>query len=131
MRVLATSGASGVEGVSAVVPVTVEPEAMRRILEATVAAVFHLPVAELDAPTRRRAPVAFGRQVAMYIAHVGIGLSLTEVGRLFGRDRTTAAHACRLIEERRDDPDLDGRLAMIEAMIGAWRSGLAALERGT
>lgn len=130
MRVLATSGAS-VEGVSAAVPATVEPEAMRRFLEATVAAVFHLPVAELDAPTRRRAPVAFARQVAMYIAHVGVGLSLTEVGRLFGRDRTTAAHACRLIEERRDDPDLDGRLAMIEAMIGQWRSGLAALEQGS
>lgn len=129
MRVLATSGATVHEG-SAAVPVTVEPEAMRRILEATVAAVFHLPVAELDAPTRRRAPVAFARQVAMYIAHVGVGLSLTEVGRLFGRDRTTAAHACRLIEERRDDPDLDGRLAMIEAMIGAWRNGLAALEQG-
>jgi chromosomal replication initiation ATPase DnaA len=99
----------------------VEDETLRRFLEATVAAAFGLPVVELGRPTRRQAPVAFARQVAMYVAHVDLGLSLTHVGRLFRRDRTTAAHACRVVEDRRDDPAIDGRLATIEAAVALWR----------
>ena len=51
----------------------------------------------------------------MYLAHVVCGLSLTEVGALFARDRTTAAHACRVVEDRRDDAELDGRLDISSA----------------
>lgn len=50
----------------------------------------------------------------MYIAHVGCGLSLTQTGRLFDRDRTTVAHACGVIEDRRDDPMFDRVLDLLE-----------------
>ena len=50
----------------------------------------------------------------MYLAHVAFGLNFTEVGRAFGRDRTTAAHACRAIEDRRDEARLDTALADLE-----------------
>ncbi len=50
----------------------------------------------------------------MYLAHVGCGLSLTQTGRLFGRDRTTVAHACGVIEDRRDDPVFDRVLDLLE-----------------
>ncbi len=66
------------------------------------------------APSRDKAPIALTRQVAMYVAHVTLGLSLTQVGRKFGRDRTTAAHACRLIEDMRDDADFDFALEHLE-----------------
>ena len=91
-----------------------------RFLEATVAMAYRLPLAELRARTRSRAPAAFARQVTMYVAHVGLGLTLTEVGRQFDRDRTTAAHACRVIEERREDPGLDRKLCRIERAIADW-----------
>ena len=39
----------------------------------------------------------------MYLAHVTCGLSLTEVGEVFARDRTTVAHACGRVEDLRDD----------------------------
>jgi chromosomal replication initiation ATPase DnaA len=84
------------------------------VLETLVAATFAVPVNELRAGTRRRKPVAFARQSAMYLAHIVLGLSYAEVGRIFGRDRTTAAHACRVIEERRDDPLLDLVLSALE-----------------
>lgn len=103
--------------------------AARRMIEATVAAAFALPVDELAAPTRRRAEVAFARQIAMYVAHVGLGLSLTETGALFGRDRTTAAHACRVVEDRRDDGDLDRLLDAIEAVVLAWKVTLECCRR--
>ncbi|MDP2123671.1 MAG: helix-turn-helix domain-containing protein [Parvibaculum sp.] len=80
---------------------------------AVVARAWRLPLQDLKAPTRRRAPVALARQVAMYLTHVIFGVSLSEVGRLFGRDRTTAAHACRTIEDRRDDPDFDRLLDVL------------------
>jgi hypothetical protein len=45
-----------------------------------------------------------------------LGLSYSAVGRLFERDRTTAAHACRLVEERRDDPAIDRLLYLLEGI---------------
>jgi chromosomal replication initiation ATPase DnaA len=72
-----------------------------------VARVWNVPVSELRSPTRRSASVAQARQVAMYLTHVIYGVSLASVGHHFGRDRTTAAHACRQIEDRRDDAGFD------------------------
>ncbi len=89
-------------------------------LEAVVARAFHLPPADLHAPTRR-ADVALARQVAIYVAHVGLAETLTAAGRRFGRDRSTAAHACRRVEDRRDDPHFDGLVAGIEAAVAASR----------
>src|SRR5665811_1410920 len=67
---------------------------------------------------------AFARQVAMYLAHVVCGLSLTEVGALFARDRTTVAHACEVVEDRRDDPQLDGRLDQLERAVASLMDAL-------
>lgn len=72
-----------------------------------VARAWNVPDSELRSPTRRSAPVAQARQVAMYLTHVVYGVSLASVGHHFGRDRTTAAHACRRIEDRRDDASFD------------------------
>jgi hypothetical protein len=33
---------------------------------------------------------------------------------LFGRDRTTVAHACLIVEDRRDDPVFDRILELLE-----------------
>jgi hypothetical protein len=65
----------------------------------------------VPAPARA---AAFARQIAMYLAHVGFGLSMAEVGRAFGRDRTTVVHACHLIEDRRDDVSFDQMLDHLE-----------------
>ena len=83
-------------------------------LEATVAAAFTISRRALRARTRRSARTALARQTAMYLAHVVFGLSLTEVGQAFDRDRTTAAHACRTMEALRDDPHLDRLLMRLE-----------------
>jgi chromosomal replication initiation ATPase DnaA len=97
--------------------VSVGSSRLRQAIDPAVAAVFEVDVHDLRAPTRGSTRTAFARQVAMYLAHVVCGLSLTEVGLLFARDRTTAAHACRVIEDRRDDPDLDGRLEHLERAV--------------
>jgi len=94
------------------------------------AAAFSVPVAELTAESRRASDVAFARQSAMYLAHVAFGLSYSDIGRAFGRDRTTAAHACRLVEDRRDDPVIDAALDILEAACASARGSLPAQAMG-
>ena len=50
----------------------------------------------------------------MYLAHVGFGMSLARVASAFGRDRSTVAHACRQVEDKRDDPAFDAWMETLE-----------------
>jgi Bacterial dnaA protein helix-turn-helix len=85
----------------------------------TVSSAFLVPPKELGATTRRNAQTAHARQVAMYLAHVGFGLSYVEAGLMFGRDRTTVAHACRRVEYRREDARFDASLDCLEHTLRA------------
>ena len=98
-----------------------ERSGFRLVIEHVVTCVFGVPVQDLQAANRGRANVALARQTAMYLANVGCSLSLTEVGTLFERDRTTVAHACALIEDRRDNPDFDRALELLERAVRALR----------
>ncbi len=86
----------------------------RMVIELAVTQVFGVKHQALGSESRGLAPIAEARQVAMYLAHVACGLSLTDVGRLFGRDRTTVAHACAVVEDKRDDEDFDRALDLLE-----------------
>jgi chromosomal replication initiation ATPase DnaA len=95
---------------------TVDRSQLRVALEDTVAHVFEIDRSRLSQPTRGAATVAQARQVAMYLAHIGYGMTLTEVGQLFERDRTTVAHACHVIEDRRECPRFDRALDILESV---------------
>ena len=97
--------------------------------ERAVALVFGVSLEAMRARTRRSADIAFARQVAMYLAHTVFGVSQGQVAERLGRDRTTVKHACRLIEDRRDDPAFDARLTALEAMLEEARGGLHAFAR--
>ena len=90
------------------------PAASRSVIEGAVAQVFGVGQSEIALSTRGRAPAAEARQVAMYLAHVALGITMRDVGSLFSRDRTTVAHACGVIEDRRDDPVFDRALELLE-----------------
>ncbi len=87
---------------------------MRLAIELAVTRVFGVDLQALGQISRGVARIALARQVAMYIAHVGCGLTMKEAGELFGRDRTTVAHACLIVENRRDDPMFDRALDLLE-----------------
>lgn len=91
----------------------------RLIIEHAVTLVFGVASGNFHDPRRGKAQVALARQTAMYLAHVGFSLTLTEVGVLFDRDRTTVAHACALIEDRRDNRDFDRALELLERAVKA------------
>lgn len=91
------------------------------------AALFNIPSKALRSSGKTRSDVSRVRQIAMYVSHVGLGLTMKEVGRGFGRDRTTVIHACHLIEDMRDDSDFDRVVAMTERVAAAaFRSRLEA-----
>ncbi len=87
------------------------------LTQAVSALAFCVSRNDLMAKTRRTARIAFARQAAMYLTHIAYGLSLSRVGRIFGRDRSTASHACHRMEDLRDDPVLDARFEDLEAYL--------------
>jgi hypothetical protein len=91
-----------------------------------VARDFGLEMTALFAPTRDAPRIAFARQVAMYLAHIGFALSFGTISRAFDRDRTTVSHACHVIEDGRDDIWLDCRLEALELFC---RSGWGAFQQ--
>jgi chromosomal replication initiation ATPase DnaA len=59
--------------------------------------------------------VMFTRQVALYLAAAGFGMSYGRAAAAFGCDPSTVAHACRVIEAKRDEPAFDRWLDTLEA----------------
>ena len=86
---------------------------------ALVARQKNVPIRLLTHKSRSRLPAARARQLAMYLAHVVLGRSLTEIGLAFGRDRTTVSYACALIEDMRDDQRFDDEVTALEQQIEA------------
>ncbi len=81
----------------------------RYAVEAALAAVLGYPEGGAQCRSTRC------KQIAMYLLHVGRGVSMERVGEAFGRDRSTVGHACRVIEDGRDEPRLDRLLDCLEA----------------
>lgn len=84
-----------------------------------MAALFDVSGGELRRPGRATTGISRVRQIGMYVTHVALGLTMAEVGRGFGRDRTTVQHACHLIEDMRDDQEFDGIVATAERITTA------------
>lgn len=74
---------------------------------------------ELTAKTRGKARICIARQCAMYLMHVAFSCTYCEVADFFGRDRTTVSHACRLIEDMRDDPSFERKISRMETFASA------------
>jgi chromosomal replication initiation ATPase DnaA len=69
---------------------------------------------EIASPARHCADAARARQIAMYLAHTGFAWPLARVAAAFGRDRSTASYACKRVEDLRENPRFDSKLAWLE-----------------
>ncbi len=83
-----------------------------------VAAARGVSLDDLMQRDRGIAEIATARQIGMYLMHTLFGRHYAEVGRFFGRDRTTVSHACAQIEEMRERAGFDAEIARIEADLG-------------
>ncbi|MEZ5810858.1 MAG: helix-turn-helix domain-containing protein [Rhizobiaceae bacterium] len=82
-------------------------------------AMFNVSGRDLRRPGRSTLEVSRVRQIAMYVSHVVLRLSMTDIGTGFGRDRTTVIHACHVVEDLRDDEDFDAIVVAFERVAGA------------
>jgi chromosomal replication initiation ATPase DnaA len=110
------SAAAQVEEQPAASPLSLERE-QAWLVQAAVAHITGVALKDLCATTRRPPKVAFARQIAMYLSHIVFEMNQRQVARAFGRDRSTAAHAIRHIEELREDPEVDRMLGLLEALL--------------
>lgn len=69
---------------------------------------------------RGRHTPLFARQVAMYLAHIN-GVSLETVGSLWGRTASTVHFALAVVENARDDADLDALLDLLNTAVTVHR----------
>ena len=64
----------------------------------TVTEYYGLTLNDLTGPTRRR-EITVPRQIAMYLTREMTGMSLPQIGNVFGgRDHTTVMHSCKTVE---------------------------------
>lgn len=76
-------------------------------------------------PSRGSRNLSNARQVFQYLTHVGFGQSYSEIADFSNRDRTSVAHGCHQVEDRRDDSRFDralyfAELAITEAFDANW-----------
>ncbi len=72
---------------------------------------------EVAGPDRGSLQVTRTRQTIMYLLHTKLSLQFQEIANVFGRDRKTVSHGCRVVEWSRDDPMHDCALSELEEMI--------------
>lgn len=87
-----------------------------RVAAALAAQTSGIARAVLVAGTRRPRAVTRARALAIYLAHVGLGVPLATVARSFGRHRASAARACRMVEEQREVAGVDRHVEALERL---------------
>ena len=95
----------------------------------TVAMALCVPFDQLVAANRCKADIALARQIAMYLVHTQFSIAMSEVGLAFRRDRTTVSHACRLVEDKRDDDVFDLMIGQLEGLLGEAVNAIEARSR--
>lgn len=88
----------------------------RRLAE-LVAEARGVALGQLLQRERGIAGIAVARQIGMYLMHTLFGRQYADVGRFFGRDRTTVSYACAQVEEMRENAEFDAELSRIEAAL--------------
>ena len=64
----------------------------------TVCDYYGLTMDDMTGPTRKR-EITVPRQIAMYLTREMTGMSLPQIGNVFGgRDHTTVLHSCKTVE---------------------------------
>ena len=88
-----------------------------RVTSEIVAHSFDLDPRKLVSRKRGSSAVSRARQVTAYLLHTTLSMPLIDIARELQKDRTTIGHACRMVEDLRDDPDFDDRISGLESTL--------------
>lgn len=88
--------------------------ARAHLIVSSVSLEFSVPEKSILSDQKGTSEVSYSRQIAMYLMHCIFGITKSRIGEVFGRHFSTVSHACKVIEEQRDDPVLDDKLINLE-----------------
>ena len=77
---------------------------------------------DLLSSSRGQSDICLARQMAMYLIHTVFSVPYHRVAIFLKRDRTTISHACRLVEDLRDNEEFDKRLETMENLLVSARA---------
>lgn len=81
------------------------------------ASAFELTSERLLRVDRGNARATRARQISIYLMHTVLSFPLIKIARIYKKDRTTIGHACRVIEDLRDNPAFDDRILELEETV--------------
>ena len=90
---------------------------LAKFINQMVAANNRLSAGDLLKFERGKSGIIRARQIAVYLMHTTLSFTYTQIANVYGKDRTTISHACRLIEDLRDESDFDYKMVEYEATI--------------
>ncbi len=90
---------------------------MVRLINQMLASGAKVSANKLLGPVRGDAKSSRARQVAIYLMHTSLSLSYGDISRIYGRDRTTIAYSCKVVEDLRDEPLFDGWITGLEQAV--------------
>ncbi|MEO0327267.1 MAG: helix-turn-helix domain-containing protein [Pseudomonadota bacterium] len=91
-----------------------EHQHLFEITNRLVALTLNVNVHDLVQCYRGNQATSRARQVSCYLMHTILSMSLVEIAKAYRKDRTTIGHACRLVEDLRDNPKFDQTLVELE-----------------
>ncbi|HVZ68778.1 MAG TPA: helix-turn-helix domain-containing protein [Rhizomicrobium sp.] len=74
----------------------------------------------------RKGEAEKARQLAAYLARVVFDVGLRELAIAMGRSPGTVCHACRRVEQRREEPQFDFAVEYLEHQLRSAATGAAA-----
>lgn len=84
-----------------------------------VALEFGIPTTAIRSRTKGSSQASLARQICMYLLNVVFEVNVSRVARAYQRDRSTASHACHVVEDLRDDPVLNQKISKLEAFLSS------------
>ena len=88
------------------------------LIMGTVSDYYGLTLEDMTGPTRKR-EITVPRQIAMYLTREMTGMSLPQIGNVFGgRDHTTVLHSCKTVEANMSaSPDVKAVVEDIKTLV--------------
>jgi len=88
--------------------------ARANLIASVVALEFSLPQAGIIGAGKGTSDRSYARHIAMYMMYCVFGTTKSRIAEVFGRHVSTVSHACKAVEDQRDDPVFDRKLIDLE-----------------
>lgn len=92
-------------------------DAIRARVLSLVASIYDVPVGELVHVTRGSNKAVAARQVAMYLSHIVLAMTITDLAKAFHRRPSSTLHAVRRVEAMRENAKVDLTLSWLESFL--------------